>query len=72
MLQGSAADKAGIYVRDIITVVNGIEVMDKNTMQDCMKGYRIGEEITLTIERYYRGRYHEIELTVTLEGLPEE
>ncbi len=72
VLQGSAADKAGIYVRDIITVVNGIEVMDKNTMQDCMKGHRIGEEITLMIERYYRGRYHEIELTVTLEGLPEE
>ena len=72
VLKGSAADKAGIYIRDIITAVDGIEVMDEAAMQECMKGYRIGDTITLTMERYYRGRYHEIEIAVTLEGLPEE
>ena len=72
VLSGSAAEQAGVYLRDIITAVDGQEVMDVDTMKECMQGYRIGDTITLTIQRYFRGSYHEIELPVTLGKMPEQ
>jgi serine protease Do len=49
--KGSAADKAGIKRRDIITAINGEKIEDSNVFRNKVAGTPPGTEITLSIIR---------------------
>ena len=60
---GSAADKAGLKVEDIIIAVNGQEVLTTDKLKEIKNNLKPGDVITLTIVRDGR----EMEVQVTLE-----
>lgn len=72
VVKGSAAEKAGLYARDIITAVDGHEVPDSDSLQGIMKSHRVGDKVVLTIQRYKRGGYVEMEIPVALGARPQE
>lgn len=63
-----AAKAAGIQVGDIITAINGVEASSKEALIEKVHSYRIGTEITLTVQRSHNGTYQEMEFKVTLKG----
>ncbi len=73
-----AAKEAGIQVGDIITALNGMEITSKEALVEKVHSYRIGTEITLTIQRSHNGKYKEMEIKAklkgasTIEGLPDD
>jgi serine protease Do len=70
-----AAKEAGIQVGDIITAINGVETSSKEALIEKVHSYRIGTEITITLQRSSNGKYKEMEVTAvlkdagTIEGL---
>lgn len=62
-----AAKEAGIQVGDIITALNGVETSSKEALVEKVHSYRIGTEITLTIQRSNNGKYKEMEVKATLK-----
>lgn len=64
--EGSAAEKAGIKVGDIITTFDGREVSSMEGLSMRMQYYRAGDTVELTIVRANEGEYIEETLTVTL------
>ncbi|MDP3727422.1 MAG: trypsin-like peptidase domain-containing protein [bacterium] len=51
VVRGSAAEKAGIRERDIILEINGAAVTEKNTVEDIIEKFSIGDELKLKILR---------------------
>lgn len=64
----SAAEDAGIKVNDIVTKINGMEVTSIQALAERVNSYRIGTEITLTVQRIEDSSYKEKEIKVTLKG----
>ena len=60
---GSAAEKAGIKRRDIITAINGEKIEDSNVLRNKVAGTLPGTDIKITINRDGK----EQELTATLD-----
>ena len=50
-LEGSCADKSGLQAGDIITALNGETVNSYTTLQDALKKFRAGDEVTLSVFR---------------------
>lgn len=69
--EDSAAQKAGVYVGDIITHVNGIEVTTSNQLVNEVTSHRYGTEIEITLQRVIEGEFVEYTLPVTLQQNPE-
>lgn len=69
--EDSAAKKAGIYVGDIITHVNGKQVTTSNQLVNEVTSYRYGTEIEITLQRVIDGAFVEYTLSVTLQQNPE-
>lgn len=63
---GSAADKAGILRGDIITRFDGQRVSSYTDLQNVIQYYKIGDTITVTVNRLINGEYEPYELEVTL------
>lgn len=61
--QGSAADKAGVKRRDIITAINGEKIEDSNVLRNRVAGTLPGTEIKLTVLRDGQT----LEMTATLD-----
>ena len=51
VLEGSAAEKAGIKAGDIIRSIDGIEVSEFSQLAKLLDNYSIGDKVTLGIER---------------------
>ena len=67
VMDGSGAADAGLQKGDIITKINGSSVSDMEDLQDQLRYYAAGTEVTLTIQRNGSdGKYAEQELKVTL------
>lgn len=66
--KNGAAKEGGVQVGDIITAINDMEVSSKEALIQKVHSYRIGTEVTLTIQRSSNGKYKEIELKVKLKG----
>lgn len=62
VVHGSAAQKAGIRERDIILAINGTEITEKNSLEDMLEKFAIGDRLQLTYLR--SGREHRCELTL--------
>lgn len=66
VLKNSPAEKAGLKEKDVITKVNGESINEKNSLTSLIGRRKVGEEITLTIERDGK----EQEVKATLEASP--
>mgnify|MGYP000363304022 CR=1 FL=1 len=58
---GSAAEKAGLQMGDVITKIGDTAISDMNDLNAAKKSYRAGDTVTLTI--YRAGGTKEVELT---------
>jgi len=64
--EGSAAEKAGIQQFDIITKFDGQKVTSVEDIQELLKYYRAGEEVTITIAYQENRKYVEHDVMITL------
>ena len=71
VVEGEAADKAGIRPRDIITKIGDVTVTTSDMIVDELQYYKAGETVTVTISRLMDdNEYQEIEVSVTLGKRP--
>lgn len=66
VLEGSPAEKANLYVGDIVTSINGVKITTADQLVAAISSYRHGTTIELTVQRMVNGKYEEINLSVTL------
>ena len=69
VIEGGAAARAGILSGDIITAVNGSAVTTRTQLQEKVKSYRCGTEVTVTLARLENGEYVERDVAVTLGSI---
>lgn len=51
VIAGSAADKAGLKVGDIITAVNSVTIDESHTLARLVQQYKVGDKIKLSVNR---------------------
>lgn len=68
VIEGSAAEKAGILAGDIITKVDGQAVDNENKITQAISGKKIGDKMNLTVWNDSKER----QITVTLQELPNQ
>lgn len=66
VIEGGAAEKAGIEKSDIITKINGQKVSSMSELQSRLEYYEKGKSVTLTIQYLKDKSYVEKEVEVTL------
>lgn len=66
--EGSCAEKAGIQVKDIITAVGGTTVTNITDLNRALRGFKAGDETTVTI--YRNGQ--SLDLAAVLDEKPQE
>lgn len=66
IVEGGAADKAGLEKSDIITEIEGVKVASMEELQNRLQYYEKGQTITLTVEYMENKEYVEREVEVTL------
>ena len=66
VLENSPAEQAKLYVGDIVTGVNGVQIVTADQLVSAVSSYRYGTTIELTIQRNVNGKYEELTLSVTL------
>ncbi len=71
ILENGAAAGSQLREKDIITKLDGMTVKSMQDLQKLLKGYEAGETIELLVQRQEEGQYKEIQIAVTLAGLPE-
>lgn len=70
VLADSAAEAAGLYVGDIITSINGVQVITAEQLKAAVTSYRYGTTLELVVKRNVNGRFEEKTLSVTLMKRP--
>ena len=70
ILKDGAAADSQLREKDIITKLDGMTVKSMQELQKLLKGYEAGETIELLVQRQEDGQYKEIQVPVTLTGLP--
>lgn len=70
--EGSAAEKAGIQERDIITAIGDKQVKSYDVLREEISYYAAGDQVDITLERVVNGSYQEMTITVTLGSYAEE
>lgn len=48
---GSPASKAGLQIRDVVTAIDNSPIDENNSLRSLLFKYRVGDSITLTVER---------------------
>lgn len=66
VVKDSAADKAGIMVRDIVTKLDGVEITSGTQLSEKISSIRKGTEVEITIMRNTDGTYKEQKLKAVL------
>ncbi len=64
--RGSAADEAGIKANDIITAINGEDVLNKAYLRYYLYQHNVGDDITVTV--YRDGDTRDLKLTLSADG----
>lgn len=70
VVSGGAADLAGMYTGDIITSINGVQIVTKEQLKSAITSYRYGTTIEIVVQRNVNGTMEEITLSVTLMQNP--
>ena len=68
VVEGGAAQKAGVKEDDIITKIDGEKINEDNTLAKAIANNKVGQQIKLTVWRDEK----EVDLTATLGETPEE
>lgn len=71
VVENGSAAKAGIYASDIITAINGKTTLTADKMKSVVNSYKIGETITVTLQRNVDGKWVEMNIDVTLMKKPD-
>lgn len=66
VLEGSPAEKANLYVGDIVTSINGVKITTADQLVAAISSYRHGTSVELTVQRIINGKYEDVTVTVTL------
>ena len=66
VMDGGAADKAGIIADDVITKVNGKRISSMEELQKELSYYKAGETVTIVVMREIGGELEQLEFSVTL------
>ena len=70
VMEGSAAEKAGMIQGDVITKFEGASISTAQALQNKLQYYEAGETVTITVQRLERsGEYEAEDLEVTLGTL---
>ncbi|MCC8151178.1 MAG: trypsin-like peptidase domain-containing protein [Lachnospiraceae bacterium] len=72
VVEGAAADQAGIEAGDIITELDGSSVDGISELKEKLQYYAAGETVEVTIQRSSGNSYEEMTLTVTLDNASEQ
>jgi serine protease Do len=72
VIPGSAAEKAGVRVDDLITSVNNVAIANRNELSTAMQRLRPGDLVTITVERGDQTLTLRATLGVYTEDSPEE
>ncbi len=51
VVSGSPADQAGLKARDIITAVDGTQIVDESTLAQVLSTHKVGDKVSLSILR---------------------
>ena len=68
VVEGSAADKAGLLVGDVIQYINDVEITSGVQLRELISSIRAGTDIEIAYMRHINGSYNEQTVTVTLEA----
>lgn len=71
VVEGGAADQAGIRKNDIIVKLDGQKVSDEKDLLDKLQYYAAGENVEIVVARADSGMYRETTLNLTLGSRPE-
>ncbi len=69
VVEGGAADNAGIQAGDIITALDGISLSSISALQEKLQYYAAGETVEITLQRGNGNTYEEVTVTVTLDNV---
>ncbi|WP_044917011.1 S1C family serine protease [Oribacterium sp. FC2011] len=69
-IEGSTAQNEGLQEKDIITAMNGQGVTNFTDLSSILAKYRVGETVTLTIQRPNGDKYDELNVNVVLGQSP--
>ncbi len=72
VVEGAAADQAGLEAGDIITALDGSSVTDISELKEKLQYYVAGETVEVTIQRSNGSSYEEMTLTVILDNASEQ
>ena len=67
LVEGGAAQQAGILIGDIITSVNDIPMTSGDHLREYVTSFRYGTSVSVTLMRFSQGQYSEITLNVVLQ-----
>lgn len=68
LVEGGAAEKAGIYAGDIIIGINNVTVSSSDQLREIVNSYRHGTTVTVTFMRFSNGEYKEQTVDVVLQA----
>lgn len=66
VVEGSAAEAAGLQKGDVITVFAGRSVGSKRELDEALQSCQAGQQVEITYQRQVNGEYRENTVTVTL------
>lgn len=66
VLEGSPAEKANLYVGDIVTSINGVQIVTADQLVAAVSSYRYDTTIEMKVQRNVNGKFEEITLNITL------
>ena len=66
VVEGSAADKAGLQVGDVIQLINDVEISSGVQLRELISSIRVGTDIEIVYMRHMDGEYKEQTVNVTL------
>ncbi len=72
VLEGGAADNAGIKAGDIITALDGISVSTISALKDDLTYYKAGETVDVTLSRNNGAGYEEMTVSVKLDNASQQ
>ena len=64
--EGSPAAKSELMVGDFLVAFDGTKISTMDELQDALKYYPAGSEVTLTVQRANRGVYEDVEISIVL------
>ena len=71
VMEGLAAEKAGVLRGDIITKFDGTRISTGEQLQNLLKYYNVGEEVEIVVQRNVNGIYEAMTLTIVLGEAPQ-